>query len=60
MPNPGIQDCPSASGESRTWTRFIAVKCDAASGRRWARVEDDGTVTGHIYFHLGEAAASDT
>lgn len=28
-------------------------ECDAASGRGWAAVADDGSLTGHIYFHLG-------
>jgi hypothetical protein len=27
---------------------------DDASGRGWARVETDGSLTGHIYFHRGD------
>jgi len=28
--------------------------CDHASGRGWAVQEDDGSLRGHIYFHLGD------
>jgi len=27
---------------------------DHVSGRGWAQVDDDGSLRGHIYFHLGE------
>ncbi|MDA8074638.1 MAG: hypothetical protein M0Z40_05280 [Actinomycetota bacterium] len=28
--------------------------CDHASGRGWAVREDDGSLRGHVYFHLGD------
>jgi hypothetical protein len=27
---------------------------DPASGRGWAALEEDGSLRGHIYFHLGD------
>jgi hypothetical protein len=28
--------------------------CDHASGRGWAVLEEDGSLSGRIYFHLGD------
>jgi hypothetical protein len=29
-------------------------ECDPAEGRGWALVEQDGSLRGHIFFHLGD------
>ena len=29
-------------------------ECDPTTGRGWAVLEDDGSLRGHIYFHLGD------
>jgi hypothetical protein len=29
-------------------------ECDPATGRGWAALEEDGSLVGHIYFHLGD------
>ena len=31
---------------------------DRVSGRGWAQVDEDGSLRGHIYFHLGDDSAS--
>jgi hypothetical protein len=40
------------SGLEFSWDGFD--DSDPASGRGWAVLEDDGSVRGHIYFHLGD------
>ena len=37
-------------GAEVTWDGFD----DDASGRGWAVLEEDGSVRGHIYLHLGD------
>jgi hypothetical protein len=40
------------SGLEFSWEGFD--ECDPAMGRGWAVLEDDGSLRGHIYFHLGD------
>jgi hypothetical protein len=35
-----------------SWEGFD--ESDPVTGRGWAVVEDDGSLSGHIYFHLGD------
>jgi hypothetical protein len=35
-----------------SWQGFD--ECDPATGRGWAVVEEDGSMRGHIFFHLGD------
>jgi hypothetical protein len=41
---------PAASGTSPEGND----ESDPASGRGWAALEEDGSLRGHIYFHLGD------
>lgn len=47
-----IDDCP---GLEFTWDGND--ECDRASGRGWAAVQADGSLEGHIYFHMGDDSA---
>ena len=39
-------------GVEFSWEGFD--ECDPATGRGWAVVEEDGSLRGHIFFHLGD------
>jgi hypothetical protein len=44
-----IDDCPSLEF---SWDGND--ECDPASGRGWAAFQADGSLKGHIYFHMGD------
>ncbi len=50
-------DCRDAPRDGRPGVEFSWEgndDCDAASGRGWAALKADGSLHGHIYFHLGD------
>jgi hypothetical protein len=50
-------DCCGGQRDGRPCVEFTwegSDECDPASGRGWAVLEEDGSLRGHIYFHLGE------
>ena len=53
----GWMDCVHGKRDSRPSAEFPWEghdEGDRASGRGWAVLEQDGSLRGHIYFHLGE------
>jgi hypothetical protein len=53
----GYLDCRYAMGGDRPVAEFSWEgddEGDPASGRGWAEIEPDGSLTGHIFFHLGD------
>jgi hypothetical protein len=53
----GWMDCRSGQRDGRPCVEFTWEgndECDPASGRGWAVLEEDGSLRGHIYFHLGD------
>ena len=50
-------DCRDAPREGRPGVEFSwdgNDEGDPVTGRGWAALADDGTLQGHIYFHLGD------
>jgi hypothetical protein len=57
----GWMDCRSGRRDGRPCVEFTWEgndESDPASGRGWAALEEDGSLRGHIHFHLGDAPAS--
>jgi hypothetical protein len=53
----GQMDCRYSKREGCPFVEFTWEgndECDRASGRGWARIEQDDTLLGHIFFHLGD------
>lgn len=53
----GWMDCHAAKREGRPCVEFTwegSDDCDPAAGRGWVTLEVDGSLRGHIYFHLGD------
>ena len=53
----GWMDCRDAPRDGRPDVEFSWEgndDCDRASGRGWAALKADGSLHGHIYFHLGD------
>jgi len=53
----GWMDCRHEERDGRPAVEFSwegSDDCDHASGRGWAAVEEDGSLAGRIYFHLGD------
>jgi hypothetical protein len=53
----GWLDCRSSMTDGRLSVEFSwegKDEGDEASGRGWAVLQDDGTLRGHIYFHMGD------
>jgi hypothetical protein len=53
----GWMDCRHGQRSGRPYITFTWEgndECDPASGRGWAKLLKDGSLTGHIYFHHGE------
>ena len=53
----GWMDCHSGRRDGRPCVEFTWEgndESDPASGRGWAALEEDGSLRGHIYFHLGD------
>jgi hypothetical protein len=53
----GWMDCHGGQRDGRPCVEFTwegSDECDPASGRGWAALEEDGSLRGHIYFHLGD------
>lgn len=53
----GWMDCQSGRRDGRPCIEFTWEgndESDPASGRGWAALEEDGSLRGHIYFHLGD------
>lgn len=53
----GWMDCRDAKRSGRLCVEFTwegSDDCDPAGGRGWAALEEDGSLRGHIYFHLGD------
>src|SRR6266511_1051088 len=53
----GWMDCHAGQRDGRPCVEFTWEgndECDPASGRGWAVLEEDGSLRGHIYFHLGD------
>lgn len=53
----GWMDCHGGQRDGRPCVEFTWEgndECDPASGRGWAVLEEDGSLRGHIYFHLGD------
>lgn len=53
----GFLDCQYEDTVGRPAVQFTwdgNDECDPASGRGWAALEEDGSLVGHIYFHLGD------
>jgi hypothetical protein len=56
----GWMDCREAPLDDRPGLQFSwdgNDECDPASGRGWAVLQSDGSLTGHIYFHMGDDSA---
>jgi hypothetical protein len=50
-------DCRHGERDGRPCVEFTwdgNDECDPASGRGWVRLEKDGTLSGHIFFHQGD------
>jgi len=57
----GWMDCHSDQRDGRPCVEFTWEgndESDPASGRGWAALDEDGSLRGHTYFHLGDARAS--
>ena len=53
----GELDCRDADRDGQPGVEFSwqgSDEGDDASGRGWAALNPDGTLVGHIYFHLGD------
>lgn len=53
----GHVDCRDTDRDDRRGVEFSwdgNNECDPATGRGWATPEEDGSLRGHIYFHLGD------
>ena len=53
----GWMDCRETIRDGRPAVEFSwggSDDCDDASGRGWAALQEDGSLVGHIYFHLGD------
>lgn len=53
----GWMDCRHGERDGRPFVEFTwdgNDECDPASGRGWVRLEKDGTLSGHIFFHQGD------
>jgi hypothetical protein len=53
----GWMDCRHGQRNGRPYVDFTwdgNDECDPASGRGWAELQKDGSLTGHIYFHHGD------
>jgi hypothetical protein len=56
----GELDCREADRDGRPGAEFSwqgSDEGDEVSGRGWAALNPDGTLEGHIYFHLGDDSA---
>lgn len=56
----GFMDCRPGPTRERPRVEFTWEgddEGDRASGRGWATLERDGSLRGHIYFHLGDDSA---
>jgi hypothetical protein len=56
----GELDCRDADRDGRPGVEFSwqgSGEGDDVSGRGWAALNPDGTLEGHIYFHLGDDSA---
>jgi hypothetical protein len=50
-------DCREVERDGRPGVEFSwegKDECDPASGRGWAVLEEDGSLCGRIFFHLGD------
>jgi hypothetical protein len=50
-------DCRTTITDGRPGVEFTwdgSDDGDHTSGRGWAQLEEDGSLCGHIYFHLGD------
>ena len=57
----GWMDCHSGQRDGRPCVEFTWEgndESDPAGGRGWAALEEDGSLRGHIYFHLVTTPAS--
>jgi hypothetical protein len=53
----GWMDCRKATIGDRPGLEFTwdgNDECDHASGRGWVALQPDGSLSGHIFFHMGE------
>ena len=53
----GWMDCRHEQRNGRPYVEFTwdgNDDCDPATGRGWARLEKNGSLSGHIYFHHGD------
>jgi hypothetical protein len=53
----GWMDCQSGQRDRRPCVEFTWEgndESDPASGRGWSALDEDGSLRGHIYFHLGD------
>ena len=56
----GELDCRDADRDGRPGVEFSWQGCDEGDdtgGRGWVALNPDGTLEGHIYFHLGDDSA---
>jgi hypothetical protein len=56
----GWMDCRETTIDDRPGLDFSwdgNDECDRVSGRGWVALQSDGTLKGHIYFHLGMDSA---
>lgn len=56
----GSMDCRHGQRNGRPSVDFTwdgNDECDPASGRGWLHLQEDGSLTGHIYFHQGDDSA---
>ena len=53
----GWMDCRHRDRDGRPFAEFTwdgNDECDPVSGGGWVRLEKDGTLSGHIFIHLGD------
>jgi hypothetical protein len=53
----GQMDCREAARDGRPGVEFSwegSDECDPANGRGWVVLEDDNSLRGRIFFHLGD------
>jgi hypothetical protein len=53
----GWMDCVHKERNGRAYVEFTwngNDECDPASGRGWANLRKDGSLSGHIYMHYGD------
>lgn len=56
----GFMDCRAGERDGRVCVEFSWQgddEGDQVSGRGWAALADDGTLDGHLFFHLGDDSA---